>query len=175
MEVLIMRYAGIEYNDVVNGQGVCVSLFVQGCPHHCEGCFNPETWDFNGGQEVEDTEFKGHIVQALCANGVQRNFSVLGGEPLCSENLPLVNEVITAVRVAYPNILIHLWTGYTLKELKKLSKKEPLISSILEKINFLIDGPYVEEKKDLTLMWRGSSNQCIYRNINGKFKKVNNI
>lgn len=169
-----MRYAGIEYNDVVNGNGICVSLFVQGCPHHCKGCFNSETWDFEGGKEIKDTEFKGHIIQALCANNVQRNFSVLGGEPLCPENLEFVDNIISAVRTAYPNILIHLWTGYTFKELKKMAHKEPLINSILKKIDYLIDGPFVEEKKDLTLLWRGSSNQNIYKRRSNsiKFDKI---
>lgn len=170
-----LRYSGIEYNDVVNGIGVCVSLFVQGCPHHCHGCFNIETWDFNGGQVIEDTEFKGHIIQAISENGIQRNFSVLGGEPMCPENIKFVDNIITAVRTAYPNIIIHLWTGYTFKELKKMSRKEPLVNSILEKINYLIDGPFIEEKKDLTLLWRGSTNQHIYKNNNGKFDKIKNL
>ena len=109
------RYAGLITNDFANGQGVCVSFFVQGCPHHCPGCFNPETWDFNGGEEMP-TDIRGQIIKAICANNIIRNFSVLGGEPLCEENLDEVDKIITSVRTAYPQIKIFVWTGYTLEE-----------------------------------------------------------
>jgi anaerobic ribonucleoside-triphosphate reductase activating protein len=131
-----MKYAGINKNDVVNGQGVCVSVWVQGCPHHCEGCFNPETWDFNGGYDVPN-DIKGQVVKALSANGVQRNLSILGGEPLCPENSKLVLEILNAVRSAYPNIKIFLWTGEILSNL--LSNKDSVVNSILDKIDVLID------------------------------------
>ena len=152
------RIARIKLNDASNGDGICVSLWVQGCPHRCKGCHNPETWDFNSGKEIP-VDIKGQIVKGLCANGVQRNFAVLGGEPLCKENLEFVENVISAVRAAYPHIKIYVWTGYTYSEL--FSSTNSLIQSILEKIDYLIDGPFIEEEKDLTLKWRGSSNQEI--------------
>ena len=77
-----MRYAQIRDMDIVNGEGIAVSLFVQGCPNHCPGCHNPETWDFNGGKEFT-YDILNEIVDALTANGVKRSLSILGGEPLC--------------------------------------------------------------------------------------------
>ena len=154
-----MRYAGVNYNDVVNGQGVCVSFWTQGCPHHCKGCFNPETWSYTGGYELP-SDIKGQIVKAICNNGIERNFSILGGEPLCPENRKMVLEILTAVRAAYPNLKIFLWTGYELEEL--LSSTDNVVSSILEKIDTLIDGKFEERKKDFTLALRGSTNQMIW-------------
>ena len=121
------RYAGLITNDFANGIGTCVSFWAQGCPHHCPGCQNPETWDFNGGKELP-TDIRGQIIKAVCANGITRNFSVLGGEPLCEENLDEVDKIITSVRTAFPHIKIFIWTGYFLEELinrkvKKLYKK----------------------------------------------------
>lgn len=154
------KYAGLITNDLTNGEGVCVSFFVQGCPHHCPGCFNPETWDFNGGEELP-TDIKGQIVKAICANGITRNFSVLGGEPLCPENIKEVDNIITSVRTAFPEIKIFVWTGYTLEELQK--ETNPSIISILSQIDVLIDGPFIEELKDITLPLRGSTNQRILK------------
>lgn len=153
------RYNTIIKNDVANGEGIRVSFFVQGCPHHCSNCFNKETWDFDKGYEYTD-DIKWEIIRAINANGIMRNFSVLGGEPLAPNNLKMVNEVITAVRAAYPDIDIILWTGYTFEELDRNNK---YIESILNKINRLVDGKFIEELKDLTLPLRGSSNQRIWK------------
>lgn len=151
-----MRYAAIENNDYINGEGMCVSFWVQGCPHKCEGCHNPEAWSFEGGQELPN-DYKGNIIKAISANGITRNFSVLGGEPLCSENLDLTLSTISAVRAAYPNIKIFLWTGYCLEDIKE----NPVVKEILEQINVLIDGPFIQEQRDVTLKLRGSKNQRI--------------
>lgn len=153
-----MKYAGLMENDIIDGEGVCVSLWTQGCPHHCPGCHNPETWDFEGGYEIPE-DIRGKIVKAISANGITRNFSVLGGEPLCEENLDFVLSIITAVRTAYPNIKIYIWSGYTFKEL--IDKHDSRIISILKQSNVLIDGPYDESLRDITLPLRGSSNQNI--------------
>lgn len=153
-----MKYAGLMENDIVDGEGVCVSLWTQGCPHHCPGCHNPETWDFEGGYEVPE-DIRGKIVKAISANGITRNFSVLGGEPLCEENLNFVLSIITAVRTAYPNIKIYIWSGYTFKEL--IDRQDPRIINILKQSNVLIDGLYEESLRDITLPLRGSSNQNI--------------
>jgi anaerobic ribonucleoside-triphosphate reductase activating protein len=166
-----MRYAGLIKNDVVNGEGVCVSFFVQGCPHHCPGCFNPQTWDFLGGSPLP-ANYKEQIADALIANGVKRNFSILGGEPLCEENYELTNEVCTFVREKFPDIKIFIWTGEEFDVLKKLSSHISVVSSILDKADVLITGPFVKEKKDLTLKLRGSSNQQIWRKINNKWIEV---
>ena len=162
------RYNAILSNDVVNGQGVCVSFFVQGCPHQCEGCFNPETWDFEGGQPYSD-DIKWEIIKLISANGIQRNFSVLGGEPLAPHNLTMVSSLINAVRHAYPHIKIFLWTGYTKEELDVKDERTKLI---LDNIDVLIDGPFIEAQKDLSLKLRGSANQHIWNNNNGKWEMV---
>jgi len=152
------RYAGLITNDFANGIGTCVSFWTQGCPHHCPGCQNPETWDFNGGKEVP-TDMRGQIIKAICANDIIRNFSVLGGEPLCEENLDEVDKIITGVRIAFPQIKIFVWTGYILDELVK--KNDERINHILSQIDVLIDGPFIEAERDITLELRGSKNQRI--------------
>lgn len=152
------RYAGLITNDFANGTGTCVSFWTQGCPHHCPSCQNPETWDFQGGKEVP-TDIRGQIIKAICANGITRNFSVLGGEPLCDENLDEVDKIITGVRTAYPQIKIFVWTGYILEELKE--KKNDKINHILSQIDVLIDGPFIQAERDITLELRGSRNQRI--------------
>lgn len=153
------RYSAIIPNDVVNGHGVCVSFFVQGCPHHCPGCFNEETWDFHGGVPYTP-EVKWNIIKAIAANNINRNFSVLGGEPLAPQNIDMTWEIIDAVRHAYPNIEITLWTGYTYEKLM-VQPTENLLN-ILNTINILVDGPFIEEEKDLSLQLRGSRNQRIW-------------
>lgn len=164
------NYNTIILNDVANGEGVCVSFFVQGCPHHCVGCFNEETWDFEKGMPYTD-HTKWEIIEAIGANGIQRNFSVLGGEPLVPRNLNMTWEVIDTVRHAYPNIKIFLWTGYTFEEL--MLSENPLIKNILDNIDVLIDGPFDEEKKDLSLKLRGSSNQNIYIKNDNMWERSN--
>lgn len=152
------RYAKIMTNDIVDGTDVCVSLWMQGCPIKCQGCHNSSIWDFNGGYEIP-TDIRGHIIKAICANGIIRNFSVLGGEPLCQENVQDVDDIISGVRIAYPEIKIFLWTGYTLEQLKEQKNKH--IDNILSNIDVLIDGPYIESLRDITLELRGSANQRI--------------
>ena len=164
------RYSAIIPNDVVNGHGVCVSFFVQGCPHHCPGCFNEETWDFHGGVPYTP-EVKWNIIKAIAANNINRNFSVLGGEPLAPQNIDMTWEVIDAVRHAYPNIEITLWTGYTYEELM-VQPTENLLN-ILNTINILVDGPFIEKEKDLSLQLRGSRNQRIWIRKNNHWEIKN--
>ena len=153
-----MRYAGIIKNDVAAGQGVCVTFFVQGCALHCPGCHNPQTWDFEGGYEfTQDTMDK--ILAALNANGVQRNFCIMGGEPLHPNNRFLTNLVITEVKKRYPNIKIYVWNGYLYEDL--VAKNEKILQNILDNIDVLIDGPFIKEQRDITLAMRGSRNQRI--------------
>lgn len=163
-----MRYAGLIENDIVDSDdGICVSLWMQGCPHHCKGCHNPETWDFNGGTEIDREKLLENVISSLTQNGIKRNFSVLGGEPLAPENLGDAAYIISKVRENFPDIKIYLWTGYVIEE---LSKKNIFIKQILKNIDVLIDGPFILEKKDLTLKLRGSTNQRIFKNIDGKLK-----
>ena len=157
------KYAGLIKNDFANGIGTCVSFWTQGCPHHCIGCQNPETWNFNGGKEIP-INIQEQIIEAICANNIIRNFSVLGGEPLCEENLEIVDKIITNIRAKFPQIKIFVWTGYLLEELK--NKHNDKINHILSQIDILIDGPYIQTERDITLKLRGSKNQRIlYRNL----------
>ena len=150
-----MRYADIKPNDSVNGEGVCVSLFVQGCNNFCEGCFNKETWDFNGGKPFGGRELQ-YIKRLLTANGIKRNFSVLGGEPLHSNNIKEVTTIINEIKTFDNSIKVYVWTGYLYEDLlKKYGEK------IFKNIDVLIDGKFEMKEKDVTLKLRGSSNQRI--------------
>ena len=145
-----MRYAQIRDMDIVNGEGKEVSLFVQGCPNHCEGCFNQETWDFNGGKkwtkEVEDEFIK------LCKRDYVSCVSLLGGEPLAQNDiLDLLKRIKTEVDKP-----VYVWTGYTAEFVMKYKSSE------LSYIDYLIDGKFEEDKKDVRLRLRGSSNQKIW-------------
>lgn len=153
------RLAGLKTNDCVDGEGITVSLWTQGCPHRCPGCHNPETWDFEGGYEDSSNSIKGEIIKAISENGILRNFSVLGGEPLCDSNIEEVRSIIVAVRAAYPSIKIFLWTGYSYEELIK--RNNTCINDILKKVDILIDGRFIQEERDLTLYLRGSRNQRV--------------
>ena len=153
-----MRYSGIIYNDIAAAPGLCLSFFVQGCPHHCFGCHNPETWSFQGGKEFTP-EVLEDIIKGLTAQGIQRPFCLMGGEPLCEENLILSYDILSRIKEEVPNTPIYIWTGYTYEELVK--NHNPKIKKILELTDYLIDGPYIDEEKDLTLLMRGSRNQRI--------------
>ena len=158
------RYNTIIKNDIVNGEGICVSFWVQGCPHHCEGCFNPETWDFNEGKPYTE-EVKREIVEAISANKIRRNFSILGGEPLALHNLRMTEDIICTVRAAYPSIKIYLWTGYNFEDI--------LYYDFLKDVDVIIDGKFVQELKNLDLKLRGSTNQRIWIKKNGVWKVQN--
>ena len=154
--VLNVKFAAINKNDFINGEGVCVSLWVQGCPHHCKGCHNPEQWDFNGGNEIDIDILINEILIAIEANGIQRNFSILGGEPMAQRNISNTLYILEQVKKHFPNIKTYVWTGYTIEELLSLYNKE-----ILQNIDILIDGRFVLEERDITLKLRGSKNQRI--------------
>lgn len=158
-----MKYYGYMPNDFINGENISVSLWTAGCPHRCKGCHNSEMWDYENGYEVP-TDIKGQLIKAISANGLVRNLSILGGEPLSEENRDFILTIIRAIRAAYPSIKIFLWTGYTIEELKNMEDEK--INSILENIDVLIDGKYDESLRNVTLELRGSSNQRILkRNI----------
>ena len=163
-----MQYYGIIKNDVTAGQGVCVSFFVQGCPHRCPGCHNPDSWDFDGGKEFTPNTIA-EIIDAIGANGIERNLCIMGGEPLCPENQFLTYLVITEVKKKYPDIKVYIWTGYKLEELQKDVGR---IKQIFEFTDFIIDGPFIQELRDITLAMRGSSNQRIFQKINNEFIEV---
>lgn len=152
---IIMRYSQIKPNDVVNGEGISVSLWTQGCPHYCNGCFNKETWDFNSGKEFGQDECE-YILKILNADNINRNLSILGGEPLCEQNIEGVLALVEMVKKKFPSIKIYVWTGYIFEEL--ISKYS---SETFKYIDVLIDGKFEKDLKDLSLLLRGSKNQRI--------------
>ena len=155
----MMRYAGMIKNDIAAGEGVNVSFFTQGCHFHCMGCHNPQTWDFQGGKEFTPDTLE-ELLKALSANGIQRNLSIMGGEPLCPENVFLVNMIILEVKKLFPDIKIYIWTGYTYEELLE-RLDEPKIGAILDNIDYLIDGRFEIGERDISLPMRGSRNQRV--------------
>ena len=153
-----MKYAGINKNDFSAAPGVSVTFFTQGCPHRCKNCHNPETWDFDGGKEFTP-QVLDELVEAITANGITRSLCIMGGEPLCKENLFLTNLVISHIREKVPGVKVYTWTGFYYEDLLKNSN--PHLQKILELTDVLIDGPYIEARRDITLPMRGSSNQRI--------------
>lgn len=153
-----MRYADVIWNDIAAGDGLCVSFYTQGCPHHCPGCHNPETWDFEGGKELPSTLLD-ELPIRLNDQGIKRSLCILGGEPLCQENLFLTHLLVRTVKDKSPDTKIYLWTGYLYEDLK--TNNNTHIQYILNNINTLIDGPFIQEERDITLKMRGSRNQRI--------------
>lgn len=149
-----MRFSKIKDNDIANGLGVTMSLWTQGCPHYCKGCFNGETWDFNAGEEFEDSDLK-YILENINKNNVHRDLSILGGEPLCPENVDGVIEVCKIFKEKFPEKKIYLWTGYVVEGFNQKQRE------VLNYIDVLVDGPFVQDKRNLSLMMRGSSNQRV--------------
>ena len=156
-----MRVAGLTKNDTTNGEGICVSLWVQGCPHHCKGCHNPESWEFNGGEYINNWRLIEQISEAITANGIQRNFSILGGEPFAPQNIDDTYQILWHIKERFPSIKTFVWTGYTLQQLQDLYE-----DTLLDNVDVLIDGPFIKAERDITLKFRGSKNQRIlYRGV----------
>lgn len=148
-----MNYATIKKTDVANGPGVRVSLFVSGCRHACKGCFNSEAWDFKYGNPFNE-DIMSEILTALEPEYIE-GFSVLGGEPFEPDNRETVLEIIKTVREKYPELSIWCYSGFLFEVLKETETSR----DILNLIDVLVDGKFVEEKKNLRLKFRGSENQ----------------
>ncbi|MBQ8640110.1 MAG: anaerobic ribonucleoside-triphosphate reductase activating protein [Lachnospiraceae bacterium] len=154
-----MNYAEIKCCDIANGPGVRISLFVSGCTHRCKNCFNQMAWDFSYGapftKEVEE-----QILKELKPDYI-RGLTLLGGEPMEPENQEGLLSFLERVKEQYPGKDIWCYTGYVFETdiLGKMLKTVPQTARILELVDVLVDGPFVEEKKDITLLFRGSSNQ----------------
>ena len=169
-----MRYAGMIKNDFSAAPGLCVSFFVQGCPLRCTGCHNPQSWDFKGGYPVTDEVFE-ELYEALTANGINRNLAIMGGEPLCPENQELTLAVINYVRAKMPDIKIYLYTGYMVGNLTQIGPRDKL-AKILAELEWMIEGPFQLHRRDVTLKYRGSTNQRILKGpltIGKKFDIIN--
>lgn len=148
-----MRYAQIRKMDITNGTGIGISLFTQGCPYRCKGCFNSETWDFNGGKEW-NKDVEDYFLSLLNNDFVQR-VTFLGGEPLIENNLEDLKKLLIKIKEFHPNIEIWCYSGNTFEN---MSQKQ---LDVLKYIDVLVDGPFIFTLKDLTLKYRGSSNQRI--------------
>lgn len=153
-----MKYSGIILNDITAAPGLCVSFFTQGCPHRCPGCHNPGTWSFDGGIDFTMDTLE-TIISGLTAQGIQRNLCIMGGEPLCEENAFLTHMILREVKSRLPDVKVYIWTGYVYEDLIKHSN--PHITNSLAMADVLIDGPYIEAERDLTLPMRGSRNQRV--------------
>lgn len=158
-----MNYGNIKKYDIADGPGVRVSLFVSGCRHHCKGCFNSETWDFNYGQPyTEETEAE--ILEALKPDYIQ-GLTLLGGEPFEPENQVELVKLLRKVREIYPNKDIWSYTGYIYD--RDLMEGGRAFTSVTEEmlsyLDVLVDGPFIEAERDLTLVFRGSRNQRILK------------
>lgn len=158
-----MNYATIKKYDVANGPGVRVSLFVSGCTHHCPGCFNPETWDFNYGNPF-DSEVMNEILEAMEPSYI-RGFTLLGGEPFEYKNQQGVLPLLKEIKTRFPNKDIWCFTGYNYEKdiLGDMVHKWPETQDMLSCIDVLVDGEFIQEKRDLTLRFRGSSNQRLIK------------
>lgn len=158
------NYAKIKTYDIVNGSGIRTSIFFSGCAHYCKGCFNQELWDFNVGKpftrEVYENEIKPTINEHIAG------LSILGGEPLNSNNVQATEELCRLFKRDFPDKNIWLWSGYKIEELMYLAPyknryQEHALLHALSLIDVLVDGKFIEEEKDLTLRWCGSRNQRV--------------
>ena len=146
-----MNYSAIKKTDIANGPGVRVSLFVSGCRNHCPGCFQPETWDFNYGEPFTK-KIEKEIIKALRPSWIQ-GLSILGGDPMESENQKALLPLLKRVRVMLPYKDVWLYTGYRYEDIKD--------AEILRWVDVIVDGPFIEAEKDMSLPLRGSRNQRI--------------
>lgn len=173
-----MKIAQIRSMDISNGEGIGISIFTQGCPFNCKGCHNMSTWSMNSGEKyTQETEKK--ILELVEQPYISR-FSILGGEPLLPQNMQQLYNLVAKIRhSSKPDIKIWLWTGTTLESIFFLldnldnnpdekfaalgwdDDSKDYLRALLPMIDYLIDGRFIQEQKDLTLKWRGSSNQRI--------------
>ncbi len=156
-----MNYATIKPFDVADGPGVRVSLYVSGCRNRCKNCFNPETWDFNYGKPFTE-EVENYVISALSPQYI-KGFTLLGGDPFEPENQVTLAPFLEKIRSVYPDKSIWCYTGYDYEKDLLTGKKgdAELVMRMLNSIDVLVDGRFVEELKDLNLRFRGSSNQRI--------------
>ena len=150
-----MKFASMRSLDISNGEGVGASLFVQGCDKipHCKNCFNPETWDFNGGKEwTEETKEK---FMELIDRPYIKRISILGGEPLASKNYLTIRYLLVEIKSKFPEKQIWLYSGYTFEHLSREQLRTIIYTDVL------VDGEYIDEQRDVTKKWAGSKNQRV--------------
>lgn len=163
-----MNYLKIEHDDVCNGIGIRCTIWFTGCSHKCAGCFNKETWDENSGIEF-DIEAKKELFDELSKDYIS-GITFSGGDPLHENNIIEVNNIIQEIKKQFPNKTIWLYTGYTWEELspniliKGIDEESTLHNvraNIIKSCDVVVDGPYIDDLRDITLKWRGSSNQRV--------------
>lgn len=170
--------AAIEPNDTINGcnDGIAISIWFQGCPHKCKGCHNPETWNNTDGEMIEYDSIVEFIKEYATENKINRNLSLLGGEPLSVSNRKYAIQLIRDFHKMYPNRKIFLWTGYTMEELLKFDKND---FETLKLVDLLITDRFDINKRNINIKFRGSSNQRVWivKQIfsHKYFKNVTNI
>lgn len=150
-----MKISGFYDESISNGLGWRAVLFVSGCPHHCPGCHNKETQNFDNGEEFNKQE----ILDKIKDNSILKGITISGGEPLCKENIPEVLDFIKDVKKIRPEFNVWCYSGYTIEQL--VDRKDKVTDECLKEIDVLVDGRFVESKKDPELKFRGSSNQRI--------------
>lgn len=150
-----MKMAGFYDESISNGLGWRAVLFVSGCPHHCPGCHNEIAQDYNYGEEFKEAE----IIERIKNNSILNGITISGGEPLCKENIAEVNHFIEEVKKEKPNFNVWCYTGYTLEQLK--DRNDDVTNKTLNNIDVLVDGRFVQERKNPEIRFRGSDNQRI--------------
>ena len=155
-----MHYCKIKTEDIANGPGVRVSLYVSGCPHKCKGCFNPETWSYSAGKPFTEKEVQ-KIIDSLKPEYIS-GLSLLGGEPLAEQNRKEVALLVQRIKDLFPDKTIWCWTGFLYEDLLSEKVKDKNLSYLLDTLNVLVDGPFIESQKDLSLRYCGSKNQKVY-------------
>lgn len=159
-----MKYSNIKYFCTANGNGIRTALFVSGCKFHCKGCFNQKAWDFNYGKQFT-TDVLLKILKSIEPEYVS-GLSILGGEPLNEENIMYVDTLINEFRKKFGDKKdIWLWTGYYLNEMTYLQE------AVAKKCNYIVDGRFEIDKFKVNLKFKGSTNQTIWHNENGEFKR----
>jgi anaerobic ribonucleoside-triphosphate reductase activating protein len=155
-----MNYSKIDPMSIVDGEGCRVTLFVSGCRNHCNGCFNPETWNFDYGQTF-DMIAVNEIIEA-CKKPYISGLTILGGEPFEVENQPAIAELIRKFKAVLPEKNIWIFTGYIYEKNLRMGQSQYLVGItdyILENTDILVDGPFILEERDLNLKFCGSRNQ----------------
>jgi len=155
-----MKYGDIKMCDSANGDGVRVSLFVSGCRNHCPGCFNEATWDFDYGKEF--TEIEANEILEGCGRSYISGCTILGGDPLEQENQAALLPLLNRFKEMYPEKTLWIYTGYILERDLLLGQRkhvEGVTDRILDLVDVLVDGPFIQAQRDLSLRFRGSSNQ----------------
>lgn len=160
-----MNYGNIKFVDTADGDGVRVALFVSGCRNHCKGCFSEVTWNFDYGKpftEIEENE----IIEA-CKKSYISGLTILGGDPMEQENQPTVYKLIEKFKQECPDKTVWLYTGYVFERDLQVGQRKyigDVTNDILKNVDVLVDGPFMESQKNVTLKFRGSSNQrLLYR------------